>query len=99
MKLDLQDFHPEIAVQILGVNAAGAEEGNPYIEDGMFLPWLQDTYEDDVWGLWQVSFRDVIILDGQNRLFAVYNLTDNNLLDPASYQELYSLLVAAAGAP
>lgn len=61
------------------------------------LPWLQDTPEVDAWGLWRVTWRDVVILDRENRPVAVYNLTVHDLADPGSYAELKALLLTAAG--
>ncbi len=84
-------------IQILGINAAGLESGNPSITAGRALPWLQDTPEANVWAAWQVTFRDVVILDTENRPVAAYNLTVHDLADPASYAELKQLLTDAAG--
>ncbi|HCP46065.1 MAG TPA: hypothetical protein DIU15_08495 [Deltaproteobacteria bacterium] len=68
------------------------------------VPWLQDVDEDenqlsDVWEeSWQVAYRDVIVLDGANEWFGVFNLTDNSLADPANYQILRQMLIDAAAA-
>ena len=83
-------------VQILGINKIGAESGNGATCDGRDIPWLQDRVDDDVWELWQVTYRDVLILDADNRLIAVYNLTANNLADAASYDALKMMLQTAA---
>ncbi|MCA9716894.1 MAG: hypothetical protein H6713_01435 [Myxococcales bacterium] len=61
------------------------------------LPLLADVAEVDVWGLWAVTYRDVVILDASNHAYATYNLTEHDLQDPASYDELRSLLLAAGG--
>ncbi len=58
----------------------------------MTLPWLQDVPEVDVWGAWGIAFRDVVILDADNEVLDVYNLTEHDLSDPAAYDELKSLL-------
>lgn len=50
-----------------------------------------------MWAAWQVTFRDVVILDTENRPVGVYNLTVHDLGDPASYAELKQLLIAATG--
>ena len=83
-------------VAILGVNEAGHEAGNPSITTGRDLPWLQDTPEADVWHGWGITFRDVVILDEENEVVAIYNLTQNTLADPAKYAELKALFAAAA---
>ena len=75
------------------------------------LPLLQDTEEQDVWVTgWAVTYRDVVILDSNNVLVGVFNLTTNNLgssdltqdfdgdgtLDSTNYEYLKSLLLSAA---
>ena len=61
------------------------------------IPWLQDTAAQDTWGLWGVAYRDVVILDGDNEVYSVFNLTTNSLSVPANYDALKALLVQAAG--
>lgn len=63
------------------------------------LPWLQDAAGQDVWALWAVTYRDCVILDAQNRVYAVYNLTSHDLALPANAAELKALLVAAGTVP
>ena len=86
-------------VRILGVNGAGLESGNAACCAGRTIPWLQDDAGSDVWGLWDVNYRDVILLDAQNLPIAVYNLTEHDLGNPADYEALKALLVQAASAP
>jgi hypothetical protein len=82
-------------VFILGVNAAGLESGNADMTAGRDLPWLQDTLEANVWGAWKATWRDVMVLDGENRLFYTYNLTENDLSIPTHYAELRQILLNA----
>jgi hypothetical protein len=93
-QLDLE--HPELAIQLLGVNEEGHEAGNVLVTTNRKIPWLQDTVETDWWGIWDPNYRDVIILDGQGELAAIYNLTDNPITENANYFELYDLLVELA---
>ena len=86
-------------VHLLGINATGLEAGNVVITAGRTLPWLQDTSRQDVWSAWQVVWRDVVVLDAENRKIGVYNLTVHDLGAPANYVALRSLLLAAARAP
>ena len=79
-------------VQILGVNAAGLESGNDAMCSGRHIPWLQDTVSEDVWKSWNVTYRDVVILDAQNARVAIYNLTSHDLSNPANYDALKSKL-------
>ena len=60
------------------------------------LPVLEDTVDDDVWGLWEVTYRDVIILNPCGEKAGVYNLSTHNLSDAEDYAELKQLLLDAA---
>lgn len=65
-------------------------------------PWLQDVdgnanQSSDVWyDLWDVTYRDVIIVNGQNESVDVYNLTTNDLGVAANYATMREKLVDAA---
>lgn len=83
-------------MQILGVNEAGFENGNDTITDGRNLPWLQDVPTTNVWDSWSVGYRDVIIVDADNNVTTVYNLSDNDLANGDNYAALKSLLISAA---
>lgn len=83
-------------MRLVGINESGLESGNDTATAGRDLPWLQDVVEVDVWSTWGVGYRDVWILDRQNQLLAVYNLTEHDLREPASYEELKTLLLDAA---
>jgi hypothetical protein len=89
-----------VDVTILGVNQVGNEAGNEEMMSGRDLPWLAETAELDVWSAWRVTYRDVIVLDGQNQVLDIYNLTKHDLADPANTMALDTLLrdAAAAGA-
>ena len=43
-----------------------------------------------------MTYRDVIILDAQNEIVSIYNLTTQNLGEQANYDALKDLLVQAA---
>jgi hypothetical protein len=96
MQKELSAEHPAHAIQILGVNAVDLESGNEGMCQGRTLPWLQDTHDQQVWESWQVTWRDVVILDRENRLVAVYNLTEHDLARTAARDSLAALLRAAA---
>lgn len=97
MQAELLAENPDTKIRILGVNLPGLEFANEQMVAGRTLPWLQDTYEQDVWGRWGPDYRDVIILDTENMKLGQFNLTANPLEDPANYDELKSLLKTAAG--
>ncbi len=83
-------------VTLFGINAANLESGNPIITAGRDIGWLQETVDEPVWTEWGIFYRDVVILDGENRVVAIYNVTEHNLSDVANYDELYGLFEAAA---
>ncbi len=83
-------------VDILGINDIGLEDGNGLITMGRDLPWLQAVPEEDVWESWGIAYRDVVIVDENNEVLAIYNLTEHNLGDATNYAELYALFESAA---
>ena len=44
-----------------------------------------------------INYRDVVVLDEENRVAVVYNLTEHSLADPADYDSLKAILRDAAG--
>jgi hypothetical protein len=95
MEADLAKKHPELGVSLLAINEAGHEDGLPDVAKTADLPCLQDTAKDDVWGSWGAEWRDVYVLNADNEVTAVYNLTIFSLSDPENYAELEALLIDA----
>ena len=95
MEAELAKEHPELSVAILAINEVGHESGMPDVAKTGDLPCLQDTAKDDVWGSWGAEWRDVYVLNAENELTAVYNLTLFSLADPANYATLEALLIDA----
>jgi hypothetical protein len=86
------------AIRILSVNLYTAEASVPLMtEGGKDLPVLQDQFEPRIWWLWDVEYRDVVILDAENIPVGVYNLTVHDLSNSLNYEELYAMLLEAAG--
>ena len=54
--------------------------------------------EDSIWEQWESQWRDFYILNKENELIEIYNLTEHNLNDPQNYQELKQKLIDAAEA-
>lgn len=96
MQAELDTTATNLPIRILGVNAVGQESDNDLMVAGRTLPWLQDTPSQDVWTHWKVTWRDVIVLDGDNEVAGIYNLTDHNLGTAANYNGLKSLLISVA---
>jgi hypothetical protein len=86
-------------VKILGVNGVGFDSGNAGICQGRDIPWLQPTLLVDPWSLWGAGYRDLVILDEQNNLIEVFNLTVHDLRNQPEYDDLKARLRKAAGAP
>ncbi|MDP6530067.1 MAG: hypothetical protein QF819_09500 [Gemmatimonadota bacterium] len=84
-------------IALVGVNRMDSAGGNEEICNGRDLPWLQDVADQNVWGVWSVTYRDVVVLDEENVPVAVFNLTTGDLGNPAHYDSLKALLWAVAG--
>lgn len=101
MQQELRDTYPALRIQLLGVNDKGHEAGNPSVTANRTLPWLQDVDGNsdgtaDVHASWEVTFRDIVILDGSNAKVGVYNVTSHDLANAANFATLREMLVDAA---
>ena len=83
-------------IQILGINGIGLDAANGEMTAGRVPPWLQPIAGEDVWTLWQVEYRDVVILGPGNEHLGTFNLTVHDLSDPVNYAALKSQLLDAA---
>jgi len=86
-----------VPIRILGVNPPEEAGGNAGMVAGRVLPWLQDQKPPDAWHLWQAEFRDVNVVDDENKVVSIYNLTIHNLADSTNYAQLRTILINAAG--
>ena len=86
MQNELRAENPDLPIQIIGINEFGQESGNPLMTEGRTTPLLQDVDADnngssDVWyDSWEITYRDVKILNQQNEIVGTVNLTT-----PAGY--------------
>src|SRR5688572_12359275 len=98
MQDEILAANPASKIRLFAVNDVG-EEGNVGTAAGTTheAPILQDTAAVGAWGLWNVTYRDVVILDGENRPLGVFNLTEHNLAVEADYEALLAFLRLAAG--
>ena len=85
-------------MDIVVVNLPGLESGNDDLFAATLLPVVQDDAVANVWTNWGATWRDVYVLDPDNRVTEVFNLTTYDLSDAANYEALYGLFVDA-GAP
>ena len=96
MQTELQESHPELNISLLSINKIAAESGVASFNTTHNLPMVQDDTDQLIWDAWQGNWRDVYILDKENKLIEIYNLTEHNLNDPLNYEELKSKLITAA---
>ena len=96
MRQEIRQSDAARDVRFLGINESGQEAGNPEMYAGRVLPWLQDRAGQEVWESWDVTYRDVVIVDEENRKVAVYNVTVHDLAVPAAYDSLKTLLLGYA---
>ena len=99
MQNSLDTYYPEYDIQILGINGAWLEHGNTSITTGRNIPWLQDvdhTGEPNVWTSWDVTYRDVIILDTDNTMVGAFNLTTHDLQKWDDYNALIQIFLDTA---
>ncbi len=99
---ELDEEYPELSIDIIGINEAGYEEDNAQMTAAGDLPWLQDVDQDnnglsDVWReRWNITWRDVLILDSRNAPVGVFSLSSHNLNSSAAYSTLLNMLLDAA---
>jgi len=96
MQAEILAADPGSRIRIGGVNSHDSASGNALITAGRSLPWLQAP-DGAVWTSWEVTNRDVVVLDATNAKVATYNLTVHDLATPVNYAELLAILRTAAG--
>lgn len=102
MQTELQQTHPLLKIELIGINEPNQEAGNATATNGRDIPWLQDTdtngnsLPDASVDLWGMSFRDVVVLNGANEKIAKTNLNQNDLGNSGNYDTLKALLVEEA---
>ena len=96
MQSELADEHPDLSIQLSAINEIGHDSGLETMADLGDLPLLQDTEEEAVWDDWDVTFRDVVILNQDNEAVGVFNLTTHSLAVEENYEDLKALLITSA---
>ncbi|HUG71040.1 MAG TPA: dockerin type I domain-containing protein [Pirellulaceae bacterium] len=104
LQAELRATYPVLDIQIVGINEFGQDPVgfNDQMTTGRTLPWLQDVDTNanqvsDVWSeMWDVTYRDVIIINGENETVDVYNLTTNDLGVAANYATMRTKLIDEA---
>ena len=88
-------------MQIVGVNRNTTilESYNAAGEicSGRDLPFLEQPADGTVWSDWGIRYRDVVVVDQDNEVAAVYNLTDNSLAEQVNRDALFDIILEVAG--
>ena len=80
---------------ILGVNHMDKSSANQQMTEGRDIPWIQDVPTVNAWTTWDISYRDVIILNADNEYEATINVTTSNLTEADGYNSLMDLITEA----
>ena len=96
MQSELATEYPSLAINILAVNEVGYESGISAISAVGDLPVLQDDTSATIWSSWSASWRDVVVLDGNNAEVYRFNLSTYNLGNTRDYDHLKAVFVAVA---
>ena len=92
MQAELDSNYPNLPIQILAVNGIGYSSGIGSLSSIHTLPMIEDTSADQVWSQWGAVYRDVMILDGNNEVSSVFNLTTYNISDVQNSSGNYATL-------
>lgn len=79
MQNELSADYPSLNIDILAINQLGAESGIASISSAHHLPIVNDESSIGIWSNWGGVWRDVFILNQQNEIHTIYNLTQHNL--------------------
>ena len=96
MQDELTTEYPSLPITLLSINMIGSSSGVASFSSDMDLPMVQDTDSDLIWDAWGGEWRDIRILDGENKTYATVNLTTYSLGNSGNYDSLKALLVGAA---
>ena len=96
MQEDLKGTQSHWPIQILAVNAEGHEVSFADLAAEGDVPILQDDVDTNLWGLWGIDYRDVVVVDQESAPIAILNLTENNLADLGVYTALKNLIFDVA---
>ena len=83
-------------IKLLSINKIAAESGTGAFSADMNLPMVQDTEPLGVWSDWGAIWRDVYLVDADNRHISTYNLTEHNLSESENYEALKAMFIEMA---
>jgi len=93
----LSERYPEFEFQLLAINERGHTSGIPIAVEGQELPLLQDDNRSLAWDNWGATWRDVMVLDAENEIIGIINLTGKSLNETENRAALETLLLEAGG--
>ncbi len=98
MQEELDRHNPSLQTYVAAINELGRESGNSLVDQPLSL--LQDVdanfdTQSDIWTLWNAEWRDVNVLDRENNVTFVVNLTTSNLAVPDNYNALKQAFISA----
>ena len=96
MQTDLETNHPNLDIEIFGINMIGTSSGVSIFSSSLNLPTVQDDGALGIWNDWGAQWRDVYILNEHNELVLVYNLTQYSLSNSTNYNTLLQHFVDTA---
>ena len=96
MQAQLENNHPNLDIEIFAINMIGTGAGAGSLSSNINLPMVQDSSTLGIWNDWGAAWRDVFILNENNELVMVYNLTQNNLGNTSNYNTLMSHFIDIA---
>ena len=74
----------------------GTSSGTSVFTVALNLPMVQDDSALGIWSDWGAIWRDVYILNENNELVLVYNLTQNSLFNSNNYDTLMQHFIDTA---
>lgn len=95
MQADLEANYPNLDIEIFGINMKGTSVGTSSFSSALNLPMVQDSNTLGIWNDWGAQWRDVYILNEDNELYLVYNLTQYSLSDNNNYNALLQHFIDA----
>ena len=93
----MSERYPEFEFQLLAINERGHSSDIPIAVEGRELPLLQDDNRSLAWDNWGATWRDVMVLDAENEIIGIINLTDKSLGETENRTALETLLLEAGG--
>ena len=96
MQADLEQTHPHLDIKLFGINMIGTGSGTASFTTSHTLPMVQDDSTLAIWNDWGAQWRDVYVLNENNELVLVYNLTQYSLADTTNYNTLKQHLIDTA---